>query len=102
MGYGHITDKGISQKGGLGGMSGMTFILGMLSPRTNVKGILAGYVGGMIPIACSLIGMFYIPRHESFYNKTGQVLKRFELCKVLQIPDIGWLMHGNIILVIKL
>ena len=72
-------------KGGLGSMSGMTFLLGMLSPRTNVKGMMVGYIGGMIPLTCSLIGMFFIPRHKSFYNSTGRVLtqhfgpKRFQL-----------------------
>ena len=55
-------------------MSGMTFLLGMLSPRTNVKGMIAGWIGGMIPLTCSLIGMFFIPRHKSFYNSTGTVL----------------------------
>ena len=75
-------------------MSGMTFILGMLSPRTNVKGILAGYVGGMIPIACSLIGMFFIPRHKSFYNNTGQ---RFttDVLYVISILNIGYHQHEN-------
>ena len=58
-------------------MSGMTFLLGMLSPRTNVKGMIAGYVGGMIPLTCSLIGMFFIPRHKSFYNSTERVLTIF-------------------------
>ena len=57
-------------------MSAMTFLLGMLSPRTNVKGMIAGYVGGMIPLVCSLIGMFFIPRHKSFYNSTGRVFSR--------------------------
>ena len=55
-------------------MSAMTFLLGMLSPRTNVKGMIAGYIGGMIPLTCSFIGMFFIPRHKSFYNSTGRVL----------------------------
>ena len=78
-------------------MSGMTFILGMLSPRTNVKGILAGYVGGMIPIACSLIGMFVIPRHESFYNNTGQ---RFttDVLYIISILNIGYRQHENFVL----
>ena len=58
-------------------MSGMTFLLGMLSPRTNVKGMIAGYIGGMIPLTCSLIGMFFIPRHKSFYNSTERVLTIF-------------------------
>ena len=66
-------------------MSAMTFLLGMLSPRTNVKGMIAGYIGGMIPLTCSFIGMFFIPRHKSFYNSTGRVFtqhfcpKRFHL-----------------------
>ena len=66
-------------------MSGMTFLLGMLSPRTNVKGMMVGYIGGMIPLTCSLIGMFFIPRHKSFYNSTGKVFtlyfcpKRYQL-----------------------
>lgn len=63
-------------KGGLGSMSGMTFLLGMLSPRTNVKGMMVGYIGGMIPLTCSLIGMFFIPRHKSFYNSTGRVFTK--------------------------
>jgi len=58
-------------------MSGMTFLLGMLSPRTNVKGMIAGYIGGMISLTCSLIGMFFIPRHKSFYNSTERVLTMF-------------------------
>ena len=54
-------------------MSAMTFFLGMLSPRINAKGMIAGYVGGMIPLICSLIGMFFIQRHKSFYNSTGKI-----------------------------
>ena len=62
-------------------MSAMTFALGMLSPRINVKGMLAGFVGGLIPLICSLIGMFFIPRHESFYNSTGRVFKPNQISK---------------------
>ena len=69
----------ISYKGGLAALSGTTFILGMLSSKVNVKGIIAGYVGGFIPIIFSLIGMFLIPRHKSFYNTTGTVLKSFKV-----------------------
>ena len=44
----------------------------MLSPRVNSKGLLAGYISGLINGAIIIIGMFIIERDPSFYNNTNR------------------------------
>ena len=55
---------------GIGCLVASGLFYSILLPQMNVKGILAGYISGMVPIIVTLIGLFHFPRPDDRINRT--------------------------------